>query len=111
MVPMDWVLAGNPSGERDTEFGTEIDPPHWRLLHLEAPKADGSWAEIWMVRPLWWITENEVVVHGEVLISVPECGIDGMARVLLIGECPQISPRPDPSSNWSQPRSGTTTPA
>lgn len=155
-----WVLSGNPSGERDTEFGTEVDPASWRLLHLEAPKADGSSADVWMLRPTSWLEEQwrdqyawkvtslfEVPVEGTpsavgaasesesvqlvaiehdeltdpktgarlqgpeiwvpqydekllsggtLYVSVPECGIDGHARVLSIGECPQVSPRPGP---------------
>ncbi|MFV0444214.1 MAG: polymorphic toxin-type HINT domain-containing protein [Planctomycetaceae bacterium] len=55
MRPGDWVLAENPTGERDLEFGDEVDPARWRLLHLEAPKEEGGVSDIWMLRPRDWI--------------------------------------------------------
>lgn len=129
-----WVLAQNPTGEEDLEFGLEVDPDTWRLIELRAPKEDGSYADVRMLRPLWWLEEqanpptysleigyddlgesyvilvvDEPTVPAEstrfdpatlvgqtLYISVPECGIDGDAHVLSIGQCPQISPRPGP---------------
>ncbi|MBL4884916.1 MAG: hypothetical protein JKY95_10320 [Planctomycetaceae bacterium] len=115
MQPADWGLASNPTGEEDLEFGRIVEPDAWRLLQLEAPKDDGSISEIQMLRPLWWL-EDQWHVHLEnkelsaeehpfdlqklitesIYISVPECGIDGWAKVLDIDKCPQISPRPGP---------------
>ena len=115
MQPTDWVLANNPTGEEDLEFGRIVDPESWRLLQLEAPKDDGSVSEIQMVRPLWWLEvqwhehqkskeiktddqpfDSQQLVSESIYIKVPECGIDGWAMVLGIGKCPQISPRPGP---------------
>lgn len=53
--PIDWVLAGNPTGERDLQFGEIIEPKQWRLLKLVAPKKTGGTADVCMARPLTWL--------------------------------------------------------
>lgn len=94
--PGQWVVAGNPGEEEDFEFGADIDPPNWRLLTLKAPKQDGSWADVQLLRPVWWLDEEKAEVGGVIDIQVPECGIGGNATVLLIDACPQLAPRPGP---------------
>jgi hypothetical protein len=91
-----WVLAENPLGEQDLEFGVDVDPASWKLLILRAPKTDGSTASIRMLRPDWWLAENEAHVDGTVYVSVPECGIDGHAHIVAIKACPGLLPRPGP---------------
>lgn len=44
------VVAGNPTGEHDTEFGDTVDPPLWRVLTLIAKKKDGSLADVRLLR-------------------------------------------------------------
>jgi hypothetical protein len=90
----DQVPADNPTGEKDTEFGDTVDPPNWRKLVLLAPKKDGSTADVELLRPLWWLEEQQAEVGGTVDIQVPECGIEGRAEVLAIEPCPPIKPRP-----------------
>jgi hypothetical protein len=90
----DQVPADNPTGEKDTEFGDTVDPPNWRKLVLLAPKKDGSTADVELLRPLWWLEEQQAEVGGTVDIQVPECGIEGRAEVLAIEPCPPIQPRP-----------------
>ena len=68
-------------GEDDTAFG-EIDPPNWRQLELHCPKRDGSWAEVSILFPLTWLSEQGARVGGSIPISVPECGIDGDGKIL-----------------------------
>ncbi|HET6423983.1 MAG TPA: hypothetical protein VFG20_09890 [Planctomycetaceae bacterium] len=51
IVPMDWVLAGNPENEFDLQFGDDVDPAEWRLLTLVAPKKNGGTADVRMLRP------------------------------------------------------------
>ena len=87
------VVAGNPTGEHDTEFGDTVDPPLWRVLTLIAKKKDGSLADVRLLRPLWWLEEQHATVGGHVEIHVPECGIEGQAEVLAIEPCPPIKPR------------------
>jgi hypothetical protein len=89
----DQVPADNPTGEKDTEFGDTVDPPNWRKLVLLAPKKDGSTADVELLRPLWWLEEQQAEVGGTVDIHVPECGIEGKAQVLAIEPCPTIKPR------------------
>jgi hypothetical protein len=88
----DRVLATNPSGERDDRFGKEVEPRTWRRLELRAPKTDGGFAEVTLLRPAAWLEAQRVVVGGEIEITVPECGIQGRARVLATGPCPPIKP-------------------
>ena len=144
-----WVLSDNPIEADDTQFGHEVDPATWRMIHLEAPKTDGSSSDVWLLRPESWLKEQwtshhaprwvslipatdpasgeegyqlgsredlksvdgqrlpgpatwfppydeQQLVDQQMHIQVPECGISGWARVLSIGECPQMSPRPGP---------------
>lgn len=86
----DQVPADNPTGERDTEFGDTVDPPSWRKLVLLAPKKDGSFADVELLRPLAWLQSQSAKVGGTVDIHVPECGIEGRAEVLSIQPCPAI---------------------
>jgi hypothetical protein len=90
----EWVLADNPTGEEDLSLGDEVDPATWKRLELRAPKEDGSYADVVLLRPQWWLDEQESRVGGSVYISVPECGIDGNAELLSIAPCPEISTRP-----------------
>ena len=47
--------------------------------------------------PVWTPPFNEHrLVDEQLYVNVPECGINGWARVLGIGQCPNISPRPGP---------------
>ena len=144
-----WVLSDNPIEADDTQFGREVDPSTWRMIHLEAPKTDGSSSDVWLLRPESWLKEqwashhaphwvslipatdpatgeegyqlalredlksvdgqrlpgpktwvppynDQQLVDQQMHIQVPECGISGWARVLSIGECPQVSARPGP---------------
>lgn len=86
----DQVPADNPTGEKDNEFGDTVDPPSWRKLVLLASKKDGSFADVELLRPLWWLEEQQAKVGGLVEINVPECGIEGKAQVLAIEPCPAI---------------------
>lgn len=91
-----WVLAGNPTGEKDLQFGTEVDEHTWRKLTLTASKKDGSIADVTLLRPTWWLEKQEAKHGGRIEISVPECGIEGIARIHAIEPCPSIKPRPGP---------------
>jgi len=88
------VLAESPTAEEDLQFGADIIPSQWRKLTLSAPKRDGTVADVVLLRPLTWLSEQQGQVGGTVFISVPECGIDGNARVLEIKACPEIADGP-----------------
>ena len=84
------VRADSPNGEFDDQFGTEVIPSKWRKLTLTSPKKNGTLSHITLLRPLDWIEHEKAVVDGQVYITVPECGIDGNARVHSIEPCPEI---------------------
>ncbi len=86
----DRVLAESPTGDEDLEFGSEIIPADWRKLTLQAPKRDGTMADVVLLRPVTWLNEQHGKIGGTVFISVPECGINGNAKVLAIDPCPDI---------------------
>jgi hypothetical protein len=86
----DNVLAGNPKEAPDLRFGSSVDPKTWRKIELRAPKVDGSFADVTLLRPLSWIAEQKAVAGRTVHIEVPECGIKGDAKVLSISDCPPV---------------------
>lgn len=118
----DRVLAENPLEEDDTTFGVEVDPGTWSRLTLACAKNDGSMSLVELLRPDSWIEENllvgselpaatpasadsQTVVSREGVpglgetgtpflleVAVPECGIDGLASVLAIDDCPPLKP-------------------
>ena len=88
----DRVRADSPTSDLDLEFGPEVVSERWRKLSLLAPKRDGTTADVVLLRPLFWLNEQKAEVGGTVYISVPECGIDGHAKVLSIEPCPEIVP-------------------
>ncbi|QDU08174.1 hypothetical protein V202x_15380 [Gimesia aquarii] len=94
--PGQWVKADNPAEEDDTEFGKDVDPATRKLLTLDAPKLDGTLANVSLLRPEQWLAQQSAKVGGTVYISVPECGIDGNATVLAIEACPPIAADPGP---------------
>ena len=90
----DAVLADAEHGDGDTALGSQVDPATWRHLALLCRKTDGSIADVELLRPLTWLKEQGAVSGGSVEISVPECGIEGQARVLSIDDCPPLQPTP-----------------
>jgi len=92
--PCDRVLGHNPelTDADRADFGPEPDPATWKLLTLRAPKHDGSTADVQMVQGPEWLAAHQPGVGSTVPISVPECGIEGMAEVISIGPCPPVKP-------------------
>lgn len=87
----DVIPAMNPEGAEVDALNLERpDPETWRLLELIAPKRDGTVSEITLLRPLWWLEEQQAEVGGEVWVQVPECGISSWAKLLSVGPCPEI---------------------
>jgi hypothetical protein len=87
----DRVAADGPvAADDDDELAAEVDTATWRRLELRAPKVDGSFAEVELLRPPSWLAREQARVGGTVQIDVPECGISGQAAVLAIRECPLV---------------------
>ena len=83
------VRTGTPHGDRDGRFGP-VDPPSWRRVTLLAPKADGTFSTVALLRPLSWCEAHAVEFWGTVHAAVPEIGIDGESLVLAVGPCPPV---------------------
>jgi len=84
------VPADALHGDNDLLYGERVSPKTWRHLFVRGKKDDGSRWDADLLVPLWWITEQQAKVGGKVHISVPECHIDGDARVVTLGPCPRI---------------------
>ena len=99
-IPIEQIRVGlrvpglNPELDAGERGDPDPDPATWRQLDLRAPKTDGTWADVVLLRPLSWLQEQQAEVGGQVHISVPECGIDGNATVRHIDPCPPIPPGP-----------------
>lgn len=85
------VLAHDPSKGHASRTEPAVDPRNWSHLVLRAAMADGSIADIELLRPNSWLRQQEVCVGGEVALHLPECGLDGTATVVAIRKCPPIA--------------------
>jgi len=88
-----WLVipAYNPEGGETNALNLERpNEATWRKLTFISPKRDGSTSEITLLRPLWWLEEQQAELGGEVWVEVPECGISGWAKLLSIEPCPTI---------------------
>jgi hypothetical protein len=63
----------------------EITPENWRWLQLSYTKPDGSTAEVYLRRPLWWMEQHRARAPGdEMTLLMPEMGIVGRASLEAI---------------------------
>lgn len=63
----------------------EITPATWRWLHLSYTKPDGSTAQVYQRRPLWWMQQHGARAPGDKLtLLMPEMGIVGRAQLEAI---------------------------
>ena len=63
----------------------EITPATWRWLHLSYTKPDGTTAQIYLRRPLWWMQQHGIRAPGDKLtLLMPEMGIVGRAQLEAI---------------------------
>jgi len=79
---------------------THITPESWRRLDLRMPKADGSVAELCILRPLWWIEETGARPGVTIDLGMHEIGISGPAEVLYVGPC-EADSRDNPAGTSS----------
>jgi hypothetical protein len=85
------IPAHNPLGVEDDVLNYERPNERtWRKLNLISPKNNGTFSEITLLRPLWWLEKQQAQIGGEVWVEVPECGISGLAKLLSIEPCPLI---------------------
>lgn len=63
----------------------EITPATWRWLHLSYTKPDGTTAQVYLRRPLWWMQQHGARAPGDKLtLLMPEMGIVGRAQLEAI---------------------------
>lgn len=63
----------------------EITPATWRWLHLSYTKPDGSSAQVYLRRPLWWMQQHGARAPGDhITLLMPEMGIVGRAQLEAI---------------------------
>ena len=85
------IPAHNPEGGETDELNLERpNAATWRKLSLISPKRDGTMSEITLLRPLWWLEDQQAQIGSEVWVEVPECGISGWAKLLAVEPCPTI---------------------
>ena len=100
LIPIEQIEVGmrvpseNPVENYDHSLG-EVDSSTWKKITCVAPKKDGSAdSDVVLLRPDWWLDAHKAETGSTVFISVPECGIDGNARVISIEPCPTIPDGP-----------------
>jgi hypothetical protein len=88
----DRVAVEDAPTDEDLSFGDDVDPATWRRVLLRAPKDDGGWSDVTLLRPAAWLEANEVRRGAIIDLFILECGIDAPAEVLSVSECPPIAP-------------------
>ena len=58
-APSRILLAGNPGEADDESLGVRVNREKWWQLNLRAPKNDGSWADVTLLRPLGWLKDQQ----------------------------------------------------
>ena len=57
---------------------------------LECRHPDGSRVDVTLLRQVKWLQAEGVAVGRTIDLKLPEMGVDGPARVLVIEPCPEI---------------------
>ncbi len=84
------VVGRNPLREQ-TQAVAVIDRATWRRIDLETDQG-GVKYDLSFLRPLTWLETHGAVEGGTFHLVMPEIGIDGLAHVVRITECPAIEP-------------------
>ena len=85
----DRVLGTNPLGK--DEFQSEVDNQEWRHIHLRLQKSNNEYVDIQLLRPESWIEEHQLEVKRQVTLDLQELGVSGVAELISIDACPEIS--------------------
>ncbi len=82
------LVAGNPLvGE--TAPAADIDPATWRAVRLSMLQGEVEY-DLAFLRPLDWLGGR--AAGDELPLSLPELGLDGIARIVAVESCPEIEP-------------------
>ena len=98
-TPIEQIVVGQrvyvdppASNVPDRSLGDEVDPATWRRISLALPKPTGGLIDIELLRPEGWLEMVDAAPGQSIELSLPEIGVEGLARVLAIGPCPEIEP-------------------
>ncbi len=86
------VLADNPIASDTHRDAAEPNSISDRLIKFRMPKADGSFVDISLIRPVRWIEAEGVHQGATINLDYPEFGAVGPAEVITILPCPAIEP-------------------
>jgi colicin D/pretoxin HINT domain-containing protein len=67
--------------------GEAITPEGWRAVNLECATDNGNPMRVELLRPLWWLEENEIAVGADHHLVMPELNVDEVGQVTAIGPC------------------------
>jgi hypothetical protein len=79
----DAVRTDTARGDHDTSLGTQVDPLTWKHLVLKCRKVDGSTADVELLRPSAWMTDQQAEAGGTIEVSV-ECLPQTGPRVMRV---------------------------
>ena len=71
-----------------------IDPAMWRRVDLQLTDAQHGTVRVALLRPIEWLQATGLRDGSEFEIHLEELGVNGCARVVAIGPCPEIQKAP-----------------
>ncbi|QDT78565.1 hypothetical protein Mal35_20140 [Gimesia maris] len=89
-------LVGRNPLRIQTEATVDPTPDGWRLVSVRLLKADGTYFEAELLRPLSWIYRHHAQPGAVIQLNMPEMYVVGAAEVLSISDCPSIDPGDGP---------------
>jgi|GEM_PF-2256590 len=85
------VLADNPRPEEFDDSFAEPVQSEWARVSFLIVRNDLSVVEAEFIRPRDWIVSLGLVKGARIDLAVPELGIDGLAEVTAVWDCPPIA--------------------
>ena len=85
------VLAINPCPEEFDDSFSEPVQSEWARVSFLIVRNDLSLVEAEFIRPRAWIDSLGLVKGARIDLAVPELGIDGLAEVTAVRDCPPIA--------------------
>ncbi|WP_417375972.1 polymorphic toxin-type HINT domain-containing protein [Gimesia maris] len=83
------IVGRNPL-RNQSEATIDPTPEGWRLVSVRMLKADGTYFEAELLRPLSWIYRHHAQPGEVIQLNMPEMYVVGAAEVLSVLDCPPI---------------------
>ena len=83
------VVGKNPIRSQTSEIDAPI-PEKWRTIHFKIKSPSGKEVKGTILRPLSWLTENDVKVGNVIYLILSDMNIKGNAEIISVCECPAI---------------------